>query len=271
MARASKYCIFCGDSPTTREHIWAAWLGQYIAKTKVNYTSGMVIVNLDRTRQNSTKLWGGDPHGRRLQIVCRPCNNQWMSALQTAAKPILIPLITGKSLVLTYERQKALAAWAAMSVICAEYFYPERAATSVVDRRWFFKNRVPSDSMRIWIGDFNRQKWKAIWAHSSLRISQQEGKHPWTFHPDGTPRPNTQTTTFVVGRLFIHTYSCPFPEILNADPAVRAVDQRLSQIWPPRHSFLAWPPADTLNDREADRLTGAIFQKLDVPGAAFGT
>jgi hypothetical protein len=271
MARTSKYCIFCGGSPTTREHIWASWLGQHIKKTKVNFSSSMTIVNLDRTRQDIVKVWGGDPHGRRLQIVCRSCNNHWMSDLQTVAKPVLIPLIAGKSIVLTSDRQKALAAWAAMSVICAEYFYPERAATSVTDRRWFFKNRVPSHNMRIWIGDFDRQKWKAVWAHSSLRISEREGKYPWTVHPDGTPRPNTQTTTFVVGRLFIHAYSCPFPEILNAEKAVNAVDQRLSQIWPPRHSFLVWPPTDTLSDRDADRLTAAIFQQLDIAGAAFGT
>jgi hypothetical protein len=274
MARTSKYCIFCGQQPTTREHIWADWLGQYIAKTMPNYGSAMSIINHDRSVQQTSRLWGGDPHGRRLQIVCRCCNNHWMSDLQKAAKPLLIPLITGESknpIILNPERQKTLAAWAAMSVICAEYFYPERAAVSVTDRRWLFNTRTAPNNFRVWIGDYKRHKWKPVWAHSSLRISNHEGIYAWTVHPDGTPRSNTQMTTFVVGRLFIHAYSCPFPEILNAEKAVRTVDDRLSQIWPPRYSFLTAPLTDTINDREADRLTGAIFGQLDMAGKAFGT
>ena len=81
---------------------------------------------------------------------------------------------------------------------------------------------------------------------------------------------NTQTTVFVVGRLYILAYSCPYPEILHAEKIVDAVDTRHSQIWPPRHSLLVWPPTDTLHDRDADRLAGSIFQQLDEAGTAFG-
>jgi hypothetical protein len=97
MARTSKDCIFCGQSPTTREHIWADWLVQYIPKTMPKHNSTTTMLNADRTVDKISKVWGGDPRSRLLQIVCGPCNNGWMSDLQTAAKPTLIPLITGKS------------------------------------------------------------------------------------------------------------------------------------------------------------------------------
>jgi hypothetical protein len=272
MARASKDCIFCGEKPTTREHIWADWLTKYIPKTMPKHSSATSIVNPDRSVNRTSKVWGGDPRSRRLQIVCGPCNHHWMSDLQKVTKPILIPLITGKSkkpIVLNLERQKTLATWAAMSVICAEYFYPNRAAVSVTDRRWLYKTKTAPNDFRIWIGDYERKDWVPHWGHFSLRISEHEGAQGWTIHPDGTPRSNTQTTTFVVGRLFIHTYSCPFPEILHADKVVRAIDSRLIQIWPPRHSFLVWP-AGGITDRDADRLAGAIFECLDEAGTAFG-
>jgi len=194
-----------------------------------------------------------------------------MSLLQTAAKPTLIPLITGKKITLNLFRQRTLASWAAMTVICAEYLQPNRAAISVTDRRWLYKTKTAPNDFRIWIGDFERKKWRPHWGHTSLRITEHEGAQGWTVHPDGTPRCNTQTTTFTVGRLFLHVYSCPFPEILHAAKITQPLDMRLSQIWPPRHSFLLWPPTDTLADREADRLAGAIFDRLDEAGRTFGS
>jgi hypothetical protein len=272
MARASKYCIFCGSHPTTREHIWADWLSRYIPKTMSKHSSAASIINQNRGVNKVSRIWGGDPRSRRLQIVCKGCNNHWMSDLQKAAKPVLIPLITGKSnkpITLNLDRQKLLASWATMTVICAEYFYPSRAAISVTDRRWLYKTKSAPNDFRIWIGDYERKDWVPHWGHFSLRISEHEGAQGWTIHPDGTPRSNTQTTTFVVGRLFIHAYSCPFPEVLNADKIVRAVDSKLVQIWPPRHSFLVWPTA-SITDRDADNLVSAIFDHLDTAGTAFG-
>jgi hypothetical protein len=137
-------------------------------------------------------------------------------------------------IVLSMHRQETLAAWAAMSVMCAEYFYPNRAAVPVTDRRWLFRTKTAPNDFRIWIGDYVRKDWKPHWGHLSLRISEHEGAQGWTVHPDGTPRSNTQITSFVVGRLFIQTYSCPFPEILHSDKIVDAVDSKLVQILPPR-------------------------------------
>jgi hypothetical protein len=62
------------------------------------HNSTTTMLNADRTVDKISKVWGGDPRSRRLQIVCGPCNNGWMSDLQTAAKPTLVPLITGKSI-----------------------------------------------------------------------------------------------------------------------------------------------------------------------------
>ncbi len=110
----------------------------------------------------------------------------------------------------------------------------------VTARRWLLPTKTPPDNIRIWIGNFDRRNWKADWAHNSLRISRERGRYPWTVNPDGTPRPNTQTTTYVAGKLYIHAFTCPFPEILNSTKLTGPVDRALVQIWPIRHSFIAW-------------------------------
>jgi hypothetical protein len=112
------FCIFCGGRPLTREHIWPDWFRAHLPRTLPFYHSGRIVLNEDNTKTHSSKKTSGDPKSRKLRIVCNKCNNEWMSGVQNAAKPILIPLL----------------------------------------RRG----------------------------------------------PDGTPRPNTQTTTYVAGQLYIH-------------------------------------------------------------------
>ncbi len=262
-------CIFCGGQPLTREHIWANWFRAYLPRTLPFYHSGRIVLNEDNTQTHSSKKIAGDPKSRKLRIVCNKCNNDWMSELQRATKPILIKLLHRQQISLTELRQRQLATWVAMTVICAEYLQPASVSIPVTARRWLFTKRTPPDNMRIWIGAFERQNWKADWAHNSLRISQNEGRYAWTVNPDGTPRPNTQTTTYVAGKLYIHAFTCPFPEILHSSKLTGPVDRALVQIWPIRHSFIAWR-FPILSDRQADLLAAHIFRSLDLTGKAFG-
>jgi hypothetical protein len=265
MSRASKDCIFCGARPTTREHVWAVWLRPYFPRDKLNHTSGSAILDANGSVTNKVKRWGGDTHNRQLRVVCKRCNETWMSGLQVAAKPSVIPLVRGEQFLLTEERQHALAAWIAMSVICAEYFVPRGVAVSVIDRRFIYRSRSAPDAMRIWIGDFRRGTWVPSWTHSSLRISGDGLPDSMCRYDDGWPRANTQMTTLVFGRLYVHAFSCPYPEILNSSGLTNFVDSRLIQIWPLRHSFIRWP-FNVISDRDADRLAGDIFLALDHVG-----
>jgi hypothetical protein len=144
MARASKDCIFCGRSPTTSEHIWAKWLRKHIAMPLLSHSAAASILNPDRTVTIDRRRWGGDPRQRGLQVVCKRCNETWMSSLQEAAKPVLVPLIEGRRCVLAEDRQRAVAAWAAMAITCAEYFQPQRTAVSVVARRFSLGSSLTS-------------------------------------------------------------------------------------------------------------------------------
>jgi hypothetical protein len=233
------------------------------------YHSGRTILNEDKTQTRSTKKISGDPKSRKLRIVCGKCNNGWMSELQNTTKPILVPLMQGQQIILSEQRQRLLATWVAMTVICAEYLAPLSVSIPVTERRWLFTNRTPPHTMRIWIGNFDRQNWKANWAHNSLRISDNEERFPWTVNPDGTPRPNTQTTTYVAGKFYIHAFTCPFPEILGSRKLTGPVHRQLMQIWPIEHSLVAWR-LPVLTDRQADTLAAHIFRSLDVSGKAFG-
>jgi hypothetical protein len=265
MPNPQRLCVFCGGTPVTKEDVWPIWSRRYLPSTQPDYSIMRSILERDRRLHGSVRKLSGDPKSRRVKIVCATCNNGWMSVLQNEAKPLVLPLMNGERTTLNESKQKLIAAWAAMTVICAEYFTAGNATSLVVDRRHLFLRKEAPKRLRIWIGNFRRRKWPAYWVHNSLLISEHETPYPWTIGPGGLPRPNTQITTLTFGNLYLHTFSCPFPEILGSfEPR----GTHVVQIWPIREKFIVWPPRATIDDRAADGIAGAIFNRLDAIGVA---
>jgi len=111
-----KTCVFCGGFNLSKEHVWPDWASKvltdnpspahhewhntYSDKGTVVKESGM------RPRQGSTFT-------KKIRVVCKTCNNGWMSRLENATKPILLPLIQGEPALLDREQQTLLAQWIA--------------------------------------------------------------------------------------------------------------------------------------------------------------
>jgi len=197
----------------------------------------------------------GSIHNRKLLIVCAKCNNEWMSALQLAAKPYLLPLIQGDGTALDATGQEIIAAWIAMTVIVAE-FYKKRVTSTAPDRQFLRKNKRPSDQWKIRIGNFERGNWGPHLVHSTFPISYP-GWRP-KFDDVGLPRPNTQTTEMTVGKLYILAASTP-TDIFEQWRVTANGARKLAQIWPFRRNIIGWPP-EPLTDREADDIAGAFFR-----------
>lgn len=89
---------------------------------------------------------------------------------------------------------------------------------------------------------------------------------------EGTPEKgsegplNTQTTTYVAGRLYVHALSSGVSggalnwQFQSSDSHV------LRRIWPAVDYSFLWPPP-TMNDQDADRIAGAMMKfSLDFLG-----
>ena len=253
MARASKHCIFCGSQPTTREHVWADWLKQYIPKTSVNYSYLSATSHKTHT-EYTRKTVGGDLRSRRLQVVCQPCNNGWMSLLQERAKPLLLPLLKGEITVFDVNQQQVLAAWISMFVMVAEHFDPNKVVSPLPERQILMNEKRTPPNWNIWFGDLDQNSdWPALLNHFAVPISTPE--HIPEIMSNGFPRPNTQTMTFRVGRLYVHVRSSVTDIFENwrfARPNL------LAQIWPIRRNLIAWPPRIALSGRDADAICASF-------------
>lgn len=104
--------------------------------------------------------------------ICEPCNNGWLSRLESAVKPILAPMaVDGKTTELDASAQKSLATWAVKTALLLEFAirqrYPDaRAVTgyvaSEVERTWLMTGGEPPPRGRVWIGGFDARNRVAL-------------------------------------------------------------------------------------------------------------
>jgi len=86
-------CLFCTSSDLSKEHVFPVWLRGYVDETNLEGTGfwNFGDESLENIIQNSlTSGKKESSYGYTTNIVCRDCNNTWMSDLETKAKSILI-------------------------------------------------------------------------------------------------------------------------------------------------------------------------------------
>lgn len=187
----------------------------------------------------------GGPFSKTLKIVCRPCNNEWMSGMETAAEPLLTAMFNahGTSVRLDEAAQLTLARWA----------FKTAAVTSRIDysdpfplahRREFHQADQPPRHVQIRIGA------ASVPVHAmgeQLAESRLE------------PRTATVTTAgraagFPFYRATFRLITVVF-DILGyvTDDYELAIDpddnlkRTLLPLWPVEHPAIWWPPVTNLD------------------------
>jgi hypothetical protein len=113
-------CIFCGGTPVTEEHVWPYWLNDELpALEETTFT-------LERVGKE-TRVWRGKPASATVAVVCKSCNNGWMSDLESASAPLLIPLIRGRTPHLDPQAQRAISGWAFKTAVMLDQLNPTMA------------------------------------------------------------------------------------------------------------------------------------------------
>jgi hypothetical protein len=188
-----------------------------------------------------------------------------MSILQSESKPLLIPLIGGKPVTLRLKQLRILARWVAMTAMTAEFLPPSGdPAISQGERTFVQQGGMPSN-WRIWIGRYERKLWGAHWVHQTIPISGEE--HTPNMTGEGRPWPNTQTSTFVVGQLYVTVISSAHQRLASKWHFNARSNALLRQMWPVRDRSIRWPPLEALTDDDADRIASAFFRKITSSGS----
>ncbi len=251
-------CIFCGKGKLTKEHIWPNWLRDYVLHDVTRYATGTGSIFWTH-EEETAKQHPRDSRNRGLGVVCGHCNGGWIRLLQTNAKSILIPLIEGGHCNLDEHSQGTLAAWSCMAIMVGEFFSSYAVAIPKSDRSWLWQRQTPPKNWKIWIGTYRRVHWKGQWAHSTRPILANDCAE---MASHSVAPPNTQETTFVIGQLYIHAFSCPFSNLVSSSNVSGTGGTKMAQLWPPRAPVIKWPLA-LMTDRDANEIAGCIFSGID--------
>jgi len=233
-------CIFCGGGNLSKEHFWPQWSHEYLRTiqptkkhtlARTEDRAGVIQGGTSLTRQGGLFV-------RQVRCVCKKCNSEWMNGLETAAAPVLTPLIQMRPqrLELSPAQQNVLARWIALKALVAEhstdtYVTPQAARTT------FMVERAIPANFRIRIGLHADPAWFGTGFH---RRSITFALSPTMSKPPHGPIKNVQTLTFSMGRLLVYLTSSEVPEF-DLDNVFKTTP-RMARLWPATGEPIVWPP-----------------------------
>lgn len=232
-----RFCVFCGGTPLSKEHILPAWMKDLLpddfSATHHEVRVGVSDYGFDGLRPppySKGKLHRvGDHRSQKLRVVCVTCNTGWMSLLQRDAQPILTPLILGHPKPLTPTERATLAAWAAMFTMVYEYAEDRLIAAAQDDRHYLMRNRKAPPHWMIWHGAFVGTELNASTRHRAFKLNTRPvGEVAITVNND------VQTTVFATGRVIFQTFSSAvvLPDEVAARLRQSALRFSLRRLWP---------------------------------------
>lgn len=225
--KTPKPCIFCGSlGDKSKEHFYPAWLSDFIPVQPVHNVS-ILVTQLGSGPKAITERSRRQGHliTKKLRVVCRACNNGWMSRLESTVKPFLVAGLTTRDQELDPANLAEIARWVCLKSMLAEHSEPTLASTPSIDRKAFFSASVIPSYFRIYLGAQSTSSITWLYRHSATISSSSAVSPPLL---DGLQR-NAQTTTFILGRLVFHVLAARV-DGFDADREISYPG--LAKIWP---------------------------------------
>lgn len=213
-------CIFCGSkSKRSREHVLPDWLSNIIEKIsiKTNRISSNYTINVGNGEPIinggfSESAYNGNILSKKLFSVCESCNGQWMSRLQSQAKPILTPWILGNWEEPSKEEAEIIANWCGMTAIVIAMLYDNSSIVPKLVRRQYVRNNKIPNSWGVWV--FRASGFREpIYGNRLIELPPKNGKRAILRND----RPHVLITNVVIGQFGFQVISIddvagrPFP------------------------------------------------------------
>jgi hypothetical protein len=240
-------CVFCGSpGPMTREHVFPQWLrALFPGLDKVDFTQ-----QLRTTEGDKRRAYSGRPFSVAVKDVCRRCNNDWLSQMETDAKDILTPLMLDHSRTLTASEEYTVALWATKTILTVQGAnIDEQRALGPNSYEWVYKHRAPLPDSLMWLGRYRGRGQWPLALHEHAIVLNQLGDPP--------PGPNATTNAFnvvlAIGHLLVWTFG---HKLVDGSQMHGDSNKRLILIWRSSGADIHWPPAQSFDtDDELETLS----------------
>lgn len=205
-------------------------------------------------RPDEERRYSKDAYSVTVGVVCKTCNNGWMSTLESQAKPYLDAMLRGHGRALHENGVRTLAAWALKTSMMVEHMHgATRRVIPSEEYAHLFENGEPSERVRIWIAAYTGTQAAAVGGMWGLDAETNEtGPREW--EPERGVRDIWGGTVLFGPVLFqlVGTTLVPLLEGIQDLPHTH-------RIWPYQGSF-TWMPWPGFSD---DHLMAFIDARLN--------
>lgn len=247
--------MFCDSRERmTSEHVFPQWISRLIEGKAPMMEHNREVVRARHAPQADTYLQ--PVFQQKVRAVCADCNNGWMSDLERAAKPLLMPGFDGRGRAFHAEGQRTLAAWGfKTALMLGEVFRGEATGVPRAHQVHLREHGEPPAAVGVWLSAFGGPE------PASFRAAGMAISRPGERVTD-EDEPNVYVFTFHIGPFVFQSFGVVDADAIRINPAETVVgDLRVHQLWPFRRS-LTWSPRAALTSPELIALSEAIYNEL---------
>lgn len=234
-------CVFCGATPTTKEHVFPRWLLEVIpgeGPITHTWTAPEGSSALSRT-------WTKDVIDFKAKVVCQQrCNGGWMSQLERRARPVLAPMIRGRRSTLYPDAAETIAYWTLKTALMVNLAQePDFSCAPKTSYAQLYSTKGVLPNTFVWLGacDFGAG------AHARPRVTEPI---------DGDPNHLGFACTLAVGHLVIEIIRIPVENGKTLQIGGQLAPA-LRRLWP-YTNVIVWPPPVLLSRENTASLAHLI-------------
>jgi hypothetical protein len=221
--QVARDCVFCANPANSKEHMWPRWILKRVdTREKIRRTLGKKTPYFTDSREI------------KIKTVCRVCNNEWMSNLETQCIPVIGALLGDISFALDSNYQSLVSQWAIKIAMVLD-------AMDENPKKFYLKTdcenlkniRAIPPGTTVWMGRY-------------FGRSLHTGGANFTMLDESVPFAECSTTAIVVGHLILEVLSVRYranpKRVLPIAPKPGKWHELLVPIWPSVSDKASWPP-----------------------------
>jgi hypothetical protein len=245
-------CAFCDkEAKISGEHLWSAWMSKIF---------GNPTFRLQRRddEDNVISEWKSDEINITVNVVCKPCNEGWMSHLEEShARPAMTELILGHHVSsLDSLRASAIARFACKTAMVVDYMRPaESSFFGRAERLQFGDSLCIPNALQVFLACFRPG------------ISGRLHAFRYSDYPDFEDILSVYVCTYGVGRLIFQVVCAKFPVGFPSFHPVSGFEDLAVPLYPDFASGLSWPLPDFIVDREHFERFSTRWSSIAVPNS----
>jgi len=242
MSKPAGLCIFCRGRGLSKEHLFSDWLRVLFPRHAGHtHTLGEAVrFDAQNNPTFATTQHQGHSGTKKFRIVCKRCNNEWLSGIDDAARIAVTPLIQGIAVTLKPEMQAQIAIWLAKIAMVGDSRRRKSSKIPQAQRDWLRERGFPPQGWEVWIAPYSGEELH------ELALFQFGGSLTLPGRPEGF----MQFTVIGMGKLLALGTGTDIPNIrITFEP----LDQMMTRVWPTGDA-IRWPTEPAFSDAEGEML-----------------